>query len=58
MADDALRAATPVLRAVHAAAIQVMKDNGVDTEKFNGRSGLLSNLVQGHDPGRADMYDA
>ena len=58
MADDALRAATPVLRAVHAAAIQVMKDNGVDTEKFNGRSGLLSNLVQDPAPGRADMYDA
>jgi hypothetical protein len=58
MADDALRAATPVLRAVHSAAIQVMEDHGVDTEKFTGRSTLLSNLVQGVEPIRADMYDA
>ncbi|WP_127358011.1 hypothetical protein [Actinacidiphila soli] len=58
MADDALRAATPVLRAVHSAAIQVLEDHGVDTEKFTGRSTLLSNLVQGADPIRADVYDA
>ena len=38
MADDALRAATPVLRAVHAAAIQVMEENGVDTTHFTSRS--------------------
>jgi hypothetical protein len=58
MADDALRAATPVLRAVHSAAIQVLEDHGVDTEKFTGRSTLLSNLVQFADPIRADVYDA
>ena len=38
MADDALRAATPVLRVVHAAAIKVLEENGVDTEKFGTRS--------------------
>ncbi|ELP70374.1 hypothetical protein STRTUCAR8_02227, partial [Streptomyces turgidiscabies Car8] len=38
MADDALRAATPVLRVVHAAAIQVLEENGPDTEKFGNRS--------------------
>lgn len=58
MADDALRAATPVLRAVHAAAIQVMADNGVDTSHFTNRSGVLSGLVQGVEPKRADAYDA
>jgi hypothetical protein len=58
MADDAIRTATPVLRAVHAAAIQVMQTNGVDTEKFNVRSLLLSNLVQEVEPKRADVYDA
>jgi len=58
MADDALRAATPVLRAVHAAAIQVMEENGVDTSHFTSRSMLLSGLVQGVEPRRADAYDA
>ena len=38
MADDALRAATPVLRVVHAAAIRVLEENGVDTEQFGSRS--------------------
>lgn len=58
MADDALRAATPVLRAVHSAAIQVMADHGVDTEKFAGRATMLSGAVQNVDPMRADLYDA
>jgi hypothetical protein len=58
MADDALRAATPVLRAVHAAAIQVMQDNGVDTSHFTSRSMMLSGLVQGVEPKKADVYDA
>jgi hypothetical protein len=58
MADDALRAATPVLRAVHSAAIQVLKDNGVDTEKFTGRSMVLGGGVQGAEPGKADVYNA
>ncbi|WP_327292061.1 hypothetical protein [Streptomyces sp. NBC_01198] len=58
MADDALRAATPVLRAVHSAAIQVMAENGVDTSHFTNRSSLLSGLVQGAEPKKADAYDA
>lgn len=58
MADDALRAATPVLRAVHAAAIQVMQENGVDTSHFTNRSMVLSGLVQGVEPSKADAYDA
>jgi len=58
MADDALRAATPVLRVVHAAAIRVLDENGVDTEKFGNRSSFLSNLVQDPTPRKADVYDA
>ncbi|MGH3312237.1 MAG: hypothetical protein ACRDP3_16900 [Streptomyces sp.] len=58
MADDALRAATPVLRVVHAAAIRVLKENGCDTEKFGARSLILSGLVQGAEPRKADAYDA
>ncbi|SEO39162.1 hypothetical protein [Actinacidiphila rubida] len=58
MADDALRAATPVLRAVHAAAIQVMEENGVDTSHFANRSMVLSGLVQSVEPKKADAYDA
>lgn len=58
MSDDALRAATPVLRAVHAAALSVLAENGVDTERFGTRSLFLSNLVQGVEPRQADAYDA
>ncbi|MET8825385.1 hypothetical protein ABZX40_00670 [Streptomyces sp. NPDC004610] len=58
MADDALRAATPVLRVVHAAAIRVLKENGVDTEKFGARSSFLSGAVQDAAPRKADLYDA
>ncbi|MDQ0989839.1 hypothetical protein [Streptomyces sp. V3I7] len=58
MADDALRAATPVLRVVHAAAIKVLKENGVDTEKFGTRSAGLSVAVQDVSPKKADVYDA
>ncbi|MGW3241136.1 hypothetical protein [Streptomyces sp. NPDC001070] len=56
MADDALRAATPVLRAVHAAAIAVMEENGVDTTKFTARSLILSTSVQDAAPSEADVY--
>lgn len=56
MADDALRAATPVLRAVHSAAITVMEENGVDVSKFNNRSGILSNMVQDASPSEADVF--
>lgn len=58
MADDALRAATPVLRAVHSAAIKVLAENGVDTEKFGARSSFLSTAVQDPSPKKADVYDA
>jgi len=58
MADDALRAATPVLRVVHAAAIRVLDENGVDTEKFSSRSSALSGGVQDVSPKKADVYDA
>ncbi|MES5822252.1 hypothetical protein [Streptomyces sp. RG80] len=58
MADDAMRAATPVLRVVHAAAIRVLEENGVDTEKFGNRSSFLSTAVQDPSPRKADLYDA
>ncbi|GAA0653450.1 hypothetical protein GCM10009535_34890 [Streptomyces thermocarboxydovorans] len=58
MADDALRAATPVLRVVHAAAIKVLEENGVDTEKFGARSSFLSTAVQDASPRKADVYEA
>jgi len=58
MADDALRAAAPVLRVVHSAAIRVLEENGVDTEKFGNRSAFLSTAVQDPMPRKADLYDA
>ncbi|MFF2008886.1 hypothetical protein ACFVWY_07410 [Streptomyces sp. NPDC058195] len=58
MADDAMRAATPVLRAVHNAALRVLAENGVDTERFNNRSMVLSGAVQDPSPRKADLYDA
>lgn len=58
MADDALRAATPVLRVVHSAALRVLEENGCDTEKFGARSLVLSGMVQGAEPRKADAYDA
>jgi len=58
MADDALRAATPVLRVVHAATIKVLKEHDVDVDKFLARSGVLSGGVQGAEPGKSDTYNA
>lgn len=58
MADDAMRAATPVLRAVHSAALRVLEENGVNTERFDNRSMVLSGLVQDPAPRKADLYDA
>ncbi|QPP09826.1 hypothetical protein G4Z16_29275 [Streptomyces bathyalis] len=58
MADDALRAATPVLRVVHSAAMRVLEENGCDVEQFGARSLVLSGLVQGAEPKKADAYDA
>lgn len=58
MADDAMRAATPVLRVVHAAAMKVLEENGVDTERFTNRAMMLSGAVQDPAPRKADWYDA
>ncbi|QKW05530.1 hypothetical protein HUT18_03175 [Streptomyces sp. NA04227] len=58
MADDALRAAAPVLRVVHAAALKVLDENGVDTTRFGNRSMVLSGSVQDASPKKADLYDA
>ncbi|MEO3975222.1 hypothetical protein [Streptomyces sp. CAU 1734] len=58
MADDAMRAATPVLRVAHAAALKVLADNGVDTDRFTGRSMAVSGAVQDLSPRKADLYDA
>ncbi|MHC0428668.1 hypothetical protein ACX6XY_00595 [Streptomyces sp. O3] len=58
MADDALRAATPVLRVVHAAALKVLEENEVNTERFGNRSLFLSGAVQDPTPRKADLYDA
>ncbi|MEV0375769.1 hypothetical protein AB0I10_39560 [Streptomyces sp. NPDC050636] len=58
MADDALRAATPVLRTVHAAALSVLRENGVDTERFDNRSLVLSGMIQGVEPHKVDEYNA
>ncbi|MFJ4618793.1 hypothetical protein [Streptomyces sp. NPDC088812] len=58
MADDALRSATPVLRAVHRAALRVLKEHDVDTDKFSSRASALSGAVQEASPKKADTYDA
>ncbi|MFF8954850.1 hypothetical protein [Streptomyces sp. NPDC014894] len=58
MADDAMRAATPVLRVAHAAALRVLAENGVDTDRFAGRSMAVSGGVQDAAPKKADLYDA
>ncbi|KOT90968.1 membrane protein [Streptomyces sp. NRRL F-5755] len=58
MADDALRAATPVLRVVHSAALSVLKENGVDIARFDSRSLVLSGQVQAAEPRKADEYNA
>ncbi|MFD9908010.1 hypothetical protein [Streptomyces sp. NPDC059063] len=58
MADDALRAATPVLRVVHAAAIKVLEENGVNTDRFSGRATFLSGAIQDPMPRSADVYGA
>ncbi|MFB7449332.1 hypothetical protein [Streptomyces sp. NPDC056194] len=58
MADDAIRMATPVLRAVHAATIRVLDEHNVDTERFTNRSLVLSGGIQDPGPKKADVYDA
>ncbi|MEV4507192.1 hypothetical protein [Streptomyces klenkii] len=58
MADDALRATTPVLRVVHEAALRVLKEHGVNTERFTSRAMSLSGAVQDAKPSAADVYNA
>ncbi|MEY9963869.1 hypothetical protein ABIA33_001903 [Streptacidiphilus sp. MAP12-16] len=58
MADDALRVATPVLRAVHAGTMEVLKDHDVDVDRFKTRSLLLGAEIQGVRPSKVDEYDA
>ncbi|MFE2942277.1 hypothetical protein ACFXKG_25010 [Streptomyces sp. NPDC059255] len=58
MADDAMRAATPVLRVAHNAAMRVLDEHGVDTERFSNRSSSLIGAVQDPSPRKIDAYDA
>lgn len=58
MADDAMRAAAPVLRVAHTAALRVLNDNGVDTDRFGSRFSALSGAVQDPTPKKVDVYDA
>ena len=58
MTDDVLRTATPVMRVVHEATIEFLKGHNVDTEKFDGRSSVLSGAVQDPTPQKDDVYDA
>ncbi|QMU73788.1 hypothetical protein [Streptacidiphilus sp. P02-A3a] len=58
MADDALRVAPPVLRAVHAATLDVLADHDVEIDRFKNRSMMLGAEVQGARPSKADDYDA
>ncbi|GAA4927437.1 hypothetical protein GCM10023237_70310 [Streptomyces coeruleoprunus] len=53
MADDAIRAATPVMRAVHAAIVKVLEEHGVDTSAMAG-----SSFTADPAPKKADVYDA
>ncbi|UCM86832.1 hypothetical protein [Streptomyces marincola] len=57
MVDDALRAATPVLRVAHAAALRVLDEHGVDITPFESRSQALSGQVQTAEPKHADRYN-
>ena len=38
--------------------MQVLEENGVDTEHFDNRSLILSGPVQDAEPQKADVYDA
>ncbi|WP_405986665.1 hypothetical protein [Streptomyces sp. NBC_00872] len=58
MADDAMRAATPVLRVAHKAALRVLDEHGVDTSGFSSRAASLFGAVQDPSPKRVDAYDA
>ncbi|MGW6537646.1 hypothetical protein ACWGDD_17725 [Streptomyces sp. NPDC055011] len=58
MADDALRMATPVVRAVHAATVRFLDAHNVNTERFTNRTLFMSGMLQEPAPRKADVYDA
>ncbi|WP_370072693.1 hypothetical protein [Streptacidiphilus sp. MAP5-3] len=58
MADDAINIAVPVLRAVHEATLDVLRDHDIDVERFQNRSQMLGSEAQGIRPFKADVYDA
>jgi hypothetical protein len=58
MADDALRVATPVLRAVHQATMEFLKDHDIEVERFTNRTDMLGTEVQSTKAIKADVYDA
>jgi hypothetical protein len=58
MADDAIKIAIPVLRAVHEATLEVLRDHDVNVERFEFRSQMIGSEAQGTRPSKADVYDA
>jgi hypothetical protein len=55
MADDAIRAVTPIMHVVQTTVERVLKDHDVDTAKFP-LGGLLSDFVRNLEPWTADKY--
>jgi hypothetical protein len=59
MADDTIRAATPVIRLVRAAVDDFLADHDVDVARFgDGRSLSPGAGAEGVNPGKPDVYDA
>ena len=58
MADDAIRVSVPVLRAAHAALLELLPEQDVAPDKFRTRSNLISAEMQSTRPSKADEYDA
>ena len=58
MADDAIRAATPIVRLVRSVLDEFLADHDVDVDRFaKGRSLLPGSEAEGVRPFRADVYD-
>jgi hypothetical protein len=55
MADDAIRAVTPILHVVQTTVERVLRDHDVDTQNFP-LGGLLSDFVRNVEPWSADKY--
>jgi hypothetical protein len=58
MADDAIRVSVPVLRAAHAALLELLPEQDVALDRFQTRSNLISAEMQSSRPSKADEYDA